>query len=380
MTPAAPLARQLRELPRSERRAALQAAVSAEVRRALLMSADDELPLDANYFDLGLTSLRIVEIKEGLEAGLGCEIDGSVLFGRPTVEQLVAHLTGESLPGLFAARPAEERGEDNHEPGELLDELLLQRYEPVAIVGIGLRFPGGNVNPAGFAEFFRTGRSGIVPIPADRWDVRAFTSDDPYAKGTVRTAAGGFIDGIDQFDARFFAISPKEAQYVDPQQRIMLETAWEALEHANIDPTSLRHRDGGVYVGVSTMDYSNQLGALAHEDLDGRLGTGIAYSAVAGRLSYFLDLRGPSMSIDTACSSSLVALHLAVEGLRRRECEVALCGGVNVIHHPRNHIICSEANMLAPDGICKTFDDAADGYGRSEGCGVIVLKRLSDAR
>jgi acyl transferase domain-containing protein len=262
---------------------------------------------------------------------------------------------------------------------ELLDELLMEKYEPVAIVGMGVRFPGGNDTPDGFAEFLRAGLSGTGPIPADRWD-ESYNSADPDARGKVRTAGGGFLDEIDQFDARFFNVSPKEAQFLDPQQRVVLETAWEALENANIDPTTLRHGNGGVYVGMMQADYSLAATGLADDDIDLHIGTGTAHSAVSGRLSYFLGWRGPCISVDTACSSSLVTLHLAVEGLRRRECDIAVSGGVNIIHHPHTHIALSQAKMLAPDGRCKTFDDKADGYSRSEGCGMVVLKRLSDAK
>ncbi|ROP29947.1 myxalamid-type polyketide synthase MxaB [Couchioplanes caeruleus] len=262
---------------------------------------------------------------------------------------------------------------------EILRELLLEKYEPIAIVGIGVRFPGGNRTPDGFAEFLRAGESGIGPLPADRWDVDRYASSEG-GKGTIQASGGGFLEDMDRFDPRFFGISPKEAQYMDPQGRLILETAWEALEHAGIDPVRLRRTDGGVYVGVSCVDYSLEVDALEYSELDAYVGTGTAHSAIPGRLSYFLGWRGPSMAIDTACSSSLVALHLAVEGLRRKECSVALCGGVNAIHHPRNHIVFSQAGMLSPDGHCKTFDDSADGYSRSEGCGVLVLKRYSDAK
>ena len=262
---------------------------------------------------------------------------------------------------------------------ELLEQLLLERYESVAVVGIGLRFPGANTTPAGFADFLRAGRSGITPIPAERWDVPAWTAAGPDELGKIWCAGGGFVDGVDEFDPRFFNISPKEAAYIDPQQRLALETAWEALEHAAIDPTPLRGGDGGVYMAVSNFDYAAEIGALPPPELNGYAGTGTAHSASAGRLSYFLGWRGPSIHVDTACSASLVALHLAVQGLRNRECDIALCGAANTIHNPRGHILATHSNMLAPDGRCKTFDDEADGYCRSEGCGVIVLKRVSDA-
>ncbi|MEV5882341.1 type I polyketide synthase [Streptomyces sp. NPDC052020] len=275
---------------------------------------------------------------------------------------------------LDAAREALE--EQRH----VLRELLLEKHEPIAIVGVGMRFPGGNSTLSGFAEFLEQGRSGTGPIPEDRWDVAGFSSGGKDAKGKIRTFAGGFLDRVDRFDPQFFNISPKEAQYIDPQQRLALETAWEALEEAGIDPSGLRNGNGGVYVGVSTVDYTIEADALAYEELDAHIGTGTAHSAVPGRISYFLGWRGPSMAVDTACSASLVTLHLAAEGLRRGECDIALAGGVNVIHHPRNHIVFSQANMLSVDGECKTFDSSADGYSRSEGCGMVVLKRLTDAK
>ncbi|MEV6796038.1 type I polyketide synthase [Streptomyces sp. NPDC051320] len=259
-------------------------------------------------------------------------------------------------------------------------ELLLEKYEPIAVVGVGLRFPGGNTDLDGFADFLREGRSGIGPVPEDRWDVAAFAADEETEQGRIKTIGGGFLDQVDKFDAQFFNISPKEAQYVDPQQRLLLETAWEALESANINPTTLRNGNGGVYVGASSVDYALEMTDLAYEDLDGHLASGTTAFPLSGRLSYFLGLHGPCMSVDTACASALTALHLAVEGLRRGECEVALAAGVNAIHHPRVFVTFSHANMLAPDAQCKTFDEAADGYVRAEGCGVLVLKRLSAAK
>ncbi|KUJ69087.1 hypothetical protein ACZ90_14705 [Streptomyces albus subsp. albus] len=252
--------------------------------------------------------------------------------------------------------------------------------EPVAIVGIGLRLPGGNNAPDGFAEFLKAGQSGLRPLPTDRWDPEGLTSEDPEAKGVMRCALGGFIDKPDHFDAKFYNISPKEADLVDPQQRLALEVAWEALEDAGIDPTPLRHGDGGVYLAVSNMDYSAALYQLPRDELNGFIGTGLSHSALSGRLSYFLGWRGPSMTVDTACSASLVTVHLAAQALRLGECGIALAGGVNTIHSPMGHIMASQAKMLAPDGRCKTFDDAADGYCRSEGGAVVVLKLLSHAQ
>jgi acyl transferase domain-containing protein/NAD(P)-dependent dehydrogenase (short-subunit alcohol dehydrogenase family)/acyl carrier protein len=258
--------------------------------------------------------------------------------------------------------------------------LLEQRHAPVAVVGIGVRVPGGSRTVEDFAAFLREGRSGIGPVPADRWDVEAFAARDPQERGRIQTDGGGFLDRIDLFDARFFNISPKEANFVDPQQRMLLETAWEALEHANLDPLPTRGGRGGVYVGGSSIDYAIEATDLDSEELDAHLAAGTTIFPLAGRISYVLGWRGPSMSVDTACASSLTAIHLAAAGLRNGECDLALAGGVNALHHPRIWVTFSHANMLAPDGRCKTFDEAADGYARAEGCGMLVLKRLADAQ
>ncbi|GII76186.1 hypothetical protein Sru01_11680 [Sphaerisporangium rufum] len=263
---------------------------------------------------------------------------------------------------------------------EALGRFLLEKHEPIAIIGAGLRFPGGNDTLDGFAAFLRAGRSGIGPLPRDRWDPAATPPDDPAEPGGIIATGGGFLDRVDEFDARFFNISPRQAPSIDPQQRLLLETAWEALESAGLDAARLRHGNGGVYVGASPVDFTLELAGLADADLAGDLATGMGAYSLSGRLSYFLGWRGPSLTTDTACAASLTALHLAVAGLRRRETDVALCGAVNVLQHPRTFAILTAGKMLAPDGHCKTFDEAADGYARAEGCGVLVLKRFTDAR
>ncbi|MEU4799098.1 beta-ketoacyl synthase N-terminal-like domain-containing protein [Streptomyces sp. NPDC023327] len=279
---------------------------------------------------------------------------------------------------------------------EALAALEREKYEPIAIVGMGLRVPGGNNDVDTFARFLREGRSGVGPLPAGERrqmapDGGPAHEDGAGASGEAGDGAaggaedgdwprGGFIHDVDRFDAAFFSVSPKEAPYIDPQQRLALQTAWEALEHAGVDPTSLRHGDTGVFMGVTTLDYIFESTDLAPADLDGYLAPGLTHSAVSGRLSFFLGLRGPCMTVDTTCSSSLTATHLAVQALRGGECGIALSGGVNVIHNAHNHTILSLGGVLASDGQCKTFDERADGYARAEGCGVLVLKRLSDAR
>jgi acyl transferase domain-containing protein/SAM-dependent methyltransferase len=250
--------------------------------------------------------------------------------------------------------------------------------EPIAIVGMGLRFPGGAQDAESFADLLWSGRDAIGPIPADRWPVDSFFAADPDAPGKMTTRQGGFLDGIDQFDADFFGIAPREAASMDPQQRLFLEVSWEALENAGQSPAALGGSRTGVYLGISNSDYGRAL--LARPDLiDAYAGTGSAYSIVAGRLSYILGLQGPSIAVDTACSSSLVALHLACQALRLGECDLALAGGINLILAPEMNITFTKARMMAPDGRCKTFDEAADGYVRGEGVGVVVLRRLSDA-
>ena len=251
-------------------------------------------------------------------------------------------------------------------------------HEPIAIVGMGMRLPGGVHDAESFAKLLWSGGDAVTEIPADRWSLDAFYAEDPDAVGKMTTRHGAFLEHVDQFDAEFFGISPREAASMDPQQRLMLEVAWEALEDAGHAPSSLDGSRTGIYVGVANNDYGRAL--FSHTDLiDAYVSTGNAYSVVAGRLSYFLGLQGPSIAIDTACSSSLVALHLACQGLRLGECDLALAGGVNVILTPELNINFSKARMMAPDGRCKTFDAAADGYVRGEGCATVVLRRLSDA-
>ncbi|UMB70946.1 type I polyketide synthase [Mycobacterium paraterrae] len=255
--------------------------------------------------------------------------------------------------------------------------------EPIAVVGMACRLPGGVNNPDEYWQLLHDGRSGVVRVPEDRWDADAYYSDDHTRPGTIANREGGFLTSWqpDQFDAEFFGISPREAIGMDPQQRLLLEVAWEALEDAGVTPKAVRNSQTGIYVGLTTSDYYwlSTAGGVRPEDFDPYLVFGSASNFAAGRLSYFLGTHGPAVVLDTACSSSLVAIHLACQSLRRRETDYALAAGTNLILSPENSIACSRWGMLAPDGQCKTFDASADGYVRSEGCGVVVLKRLSDA-
>jgi phthiocerol/phenolphthiocerol synthesis type-I polyketide synthase D len=253
--------------------------------------------------------------------------------------------------------------------------------EPIAVVGMACRLPGGVNTPADYWRLLHDGVSGVVRVPEDRWDADAYYSEDHTRPGTICNREGGFLTSWqpDQFDAEFFGISPREAAGMDPQQRLLLEVAWEALENAGVTPKAIRNTQTGIYVGLTTYDYSLIAAKAPPEEVDPYVPFGNASNFAAGRLSYFLGVHGPAVVIDTACSSSLVAIHLACQSLRRRETDQALAAGTNLMLAPENSIACSRWGMLAPDGQCKTFDAAANGYVRSEGCGVVVLKRLSDA-
>jgi acyl transferase domain-containing protein len=252
--------------------------------------------------------------------------------------------------------------------------------EPIAIIGLGCRLPGGADSPAELWRLLQRSGDGIVEVPADRWDVDAIFDPDPDAPGKISTRFGGFLRDVTRFDAEFFGITPREAASMDPQQRLMLEVAWEALEDAGQAPDSLAGSATGVFVGVCNADYFQRIVRRDATALDAYVATGGAHSVAAGRLAYLLGLQGPNLAVDTACSSSLVAVHLACQSLRNRECRMALAGGVNVIVTPEVTMMLSRARMMAPDGRCKVFDARADGFVRGEGAGLIVLKRLSDAQ
>ena len=260
-----------------------------------------------------------------------------------------------------------------------VSQLQQASMEPIAIIGLGCRFPGGADTPDAFWQLLVQGVDAISPVPSDRWNVDEYYDPHLGTPGKVITRFGGFVDQLHEFDADFFGIAPKEAVSLDPQQRLLLEVSWEALEHAGIVPEKLAGCSVGVFTGISSNDYSRHLLQRPETDVDAYLATGNSHSAAAGRLSYTLGLTGPSMAIDTACSSSLVAVHLACQSLRNGECDAALAGGVNRLLAPEFSINFSKARMLAPDGRCKTFDATADGFTRGEGCGVVVLKRLSNA-
>ena len=250
--------------------------------------------------------------------------------------------------------------------------------EPVAVVGVGCRFPGGVVGPEDYWAFLANGGDAIGEVPLDRWDADAFYDPDPFAPGRMASKWGGFLPDVAGFDADFFGISPREAETMDPQQRVLLEVAWEALEHAGIAPDSVGGTRAGVMMGVYYNEYQSA-SAANPDSIDAYCATGNAHSVTVGRIAYLLGLRGPAVAVDTACSSSLVSVHLACQSLRLRESDLALAGGVNLILRPETQLALSKWGMLSPRGRCHAFDAGADGFVRGEGAGVVVLKRLTEA-
>ncbi|MCY1031324.1 amino acid adenylation domain-containing protein [Corallococcus sp. BB11-1] len=324
--------------------------------------APGAVDIDKPFVDYGLTSKDAVFLSGELGEWLGRDVSPTLVWQHPTITAVSVHLgraPEAGLPAVSGAPVAVAEG-------------------AIAIVSLGCRFPGAP-SPEAFWALLQRGGDAITEVPADRWDAQRYYHPDPTHAGTMNTRWGGFLEQVDGFDPLFFGISPHEAARMDPQQRLLLEVAWEALERGGQAPQALRGSRTGVFVGISSSDYAQrQFGDRTR--LDAYAGTGNAHSIAANRLSYLLGLRGPSMAVDTACSSSLVGLHLACQSLRGGECDLALAGGVNLILNPDLNIAFSRAGMMAKDGRCKSFDAAADGYVRSEGCGVVVLKRLADAQ
>ncbi|WP_107667151.1 type I polyketide synthase [Cyanothece sp. BG0011] len=259
-----------------------------------------------------------------------------------------------------------------------IESLQHKDNEPIAIVGMGCRFPGDANTPESFWELLSQGKEAIAPIPSNRWDTETYYDENPEVPNKIYTRYGGFIENVDQFDPLFFGIFPREAISMDPQQRLLLEVSWEALEQAGVIPSTLKGSQTGVFMGIGTDDYAKWQ-VKNHLPIDTYTGSGNAPCFASGRLSYVFGLQGPSISIDTACSTSLVTVHLACQSLRSGECNLALAGGVNLMLSPESTLYLCKTKALAPDGRCKTFDKDANGYVRGEGCGVIVLKRLKDA-
>ncbi|OCB21630.1 type I polyketide synthase [Mycobacterium intracellulare] len=329
-----------------------------------------EIREDAGFFDLGMDSLMAVELRRRIEQGVGKEIPATLAMDHPRLSDVADYLLRDVLelgdPGSPKPRP---------QPASV---VTTRTDEPIAIVAVSCRFPGAP-DPEAFWELLSDGVDAIREVPEDRFDIDEFYDPDPDAAGKTYTRFGGFLDEIDGFDPEFFGISPREAVWIEPQQRLMLETVWEGLERAGYAPAALRGSPTGIFVGVAANEYAHLLSSESIDKIEPHFITGNALNAISGRVAFALGLEGPAVAIDTACSSALVAVHQACQALHSGDCDMALAGGVNVLLSPVTVVAASRARMLSPVGRCKTFDASADGYVRSEGCGILVLKRLSDA-
>ncbi|MDM8557193.1 type I polyketide synthase [Candidatus Parabeggiatoa sp. HSG14] len=326
-----------------------------------LKIAISEIDIREPFARYGLDSITAVSLSGELETWLERSLSPTLMYDYPNIQTLSQYLAQEPQ-SVSKTKKQRKPKTDN---------------EPIAIIGMSGRFPGANdINE--FWQLLREGCDAITEVPISRWEMNDFYDPNSDTPGKMNTRWGGFLEQVTDFDAAFFGISPKEADQMDPQQRLLLEVTWEALENANIAPEQLATQQTGVFIGISTDDYAH-LHSKQNTTATAYFGTGNAFSMAANRLSYLLDLHGPSVAIDTACSSSLVAVHQACQSLRQGECDLALTGGVNLILTPDLTIAFSQAGMMAADGRCKTFDDRADGYVRGEGCGIVVLKRFSQA-